>query len=189
MLRIALIGFGVLVAVVVVAVVGATATGYLVVGDPGSALGQALTGDFDRPNVSVEETTVGPVGVPKGGISDVDSEGATVRNRIRIENPNHLGGKVRVVEYDVYLSGDRDGSYEYLGTGTVRGIDVPPNGTVTETNEFNVTHENLVTAAGRSGLSGLVSGGTWYARVEGNATVALGPASFDVGFESVREVS
>ena len=189
MLRTALIGVGVVVAFVGVVLVGAIATGYLVVGDPGAAAGQVLSGDFESPNVSAEETHIGPVGAPEGSISEVGTEGATVRNRLRIENPNHLGGTVRIVEYDVSLSGDRDGPYEYLGNGTVRDLSVPPNGTVTETNEFEVGYEDLVSATGRSGLSGLVDGGTWYARVKGNATVALGPANFDIGFESVRELS
>ena len=188
MLRKVLVGAGVVVAVAVLAVVAAVATGYLVVGDPGAAAGQVLTGNFDEPGVSVEETRIGPVGVPEAGIEDVGTDGATVRNEFRINNTNHLGGRVRAVEYDVYLSGDRDGEYDHVGNGSMHDLRVPPNGTVTETNTFDVAYEDLVAATGGAGIEGLVGGATWYARVEGEATVALGPASFTVEFETVNEV-
>jgi len=189
MLRKVLLAASVVVAVIAVVAVAAVATGYIVVGDPATAAGQVLTGDFEDPNVTVEETRVGPVGAPEGSIEDVDRDGATVSNRIRVENPNHLGGRVRSVEYDVYLSGNRQGPYEYLGNGSVRDLTVPPNGTVTETNEFDVAYEDLVRATGKSGVQGLAGGGTWYARVEGEAAIALGPASFSVEFEKVSELS
>lgn len=188
MLRKALAAAGAVVVLVVVLLLGAVATGYLVVDNPGAAAAQVVSGEFKEPNVTVEETRIGPVGVPEAGIQDVDRDGATVRNGFRIENPNHLGGVVRSVKYDVYLSGDRNGDYEYLGNGTLRDLSVPPNGTVTETNEFDVAYEDLVSATGSAGLSGLVDGATWYARVEGEAAIALGPASFTVEFETINEM-
>jgi LEA14-like dessication related protein len=111
-----------------------------------------------------------------------------MRNRIRVENPNHLGGQVRAVEYDVYMSGDRSGPYEYVGNGSIRDLTVPPNGTVTETNEFDIAYEDLISATGGAGVQGLVGGATWYARIDGEAEIALGPASFTVEFESVEEI-
>lgn len=188
MLRAALTVIGVLVVLLTVVVAGAMATGYLVVGDPGAAASQVLSGDFESPNVTVEETRIGPVGVPEGGIEEIDEDGATMSNRLRVENPNHLGGVVQVVEYDVYMSGDRDGEYDYVGNGTVRDLRVPPNGTATETNELEIGYEDLVAATGGAGLEGLVGGGTWYARIDGEAEIALGPASFTVEFEKVNEV-
>jgi hypothetical protein len=131
--------------------------------------------------------TIGPLGAPEGSVSEIGTEGATFRNEFYVRNPNHLGGTVDLIEYDVYLSDDRDGPYEYLGNGTVEGLSVPPNGTVTETNEFNVEHEDFLTATGTS-APGAVIGGTLYARVEGEATVDLEVTSFAVEFETVEEI-
>ena len=188
MLRKVLIGVGVVLGAGAIALVAAVATGYLIVGDPGAAAGQVLAGDFEEPDVSVEETRIGPVGVPEAGLTEIDEEGATVSNRIRVDNPNHLGGVVRFVEYDVYISGSRDREYDYVGNGTVRDLRVPPNGTVTETNRFNVAYEEIVSATGGETVEGLVGGATWYARTEGEAAIALGPASFTVEFETVNEI-
>ena len=178
---------GVVVLVLVVVVVGAVATGYVVVGEPGAAASQVLSGDFREPDVGAERITVGPLGAPEGSISDVGTEGATFRNEFYVRNPNHLGGTVDLIEYDVYLSGDRDGPYEYLGTGTVEDLRVPPNGTVTETNEFDVEYDDFLTATGAS-APGAVVGGKLYAKVEGEATVDLGVTSFSVEFETVEEI-
>jgi len=178
---------GVLLLLVVVVVVGAVATGYVVVGEPGAAASQVLSGDFREPEVGAEEMTLGPLGAPEGSVQDIGTDGATFRNEFYVRNPNHLGGTVDLVEYDVYLSGDRDGPYEFLGSGTVEGLSVPPNGTATETNEFDVEHDDLLAAVGTS-APGAVVGGTLYARVEGEATIDLGVTSFTVGFETVEEI-
>lgn len=181
---------GVLVFLCAAVIVGALLTGYLVVGDPGAAASQILSGDFQEPTVSVEETQVGPVGAPEAGVTEVDERGATVRNKFRVDNPNHLGGSVDLIEYDVYLSGDRDGPYEYLGNGMIERLELPPDGTVTETNDFDVAYDDLLTATGTSAPGAVVGDtGTIYARVEGEATIDLGPVSFSVEFETVEEVS
>lgn len=178
---------GVLLLLVVIVVVGAVTTGYIVVGEPGAAASQILTGDIQKPEVGAEEMTVGPLGAPEGRIQDVGTDGATFRNGFYVRNPNHIGGTVDLIEYDVYLSGDRDGPYEYLGSGTVEGLSVPPNGTVTETSEFDVEYDDLLAAAGAS-APGAVVDGTLYARVEGEATIDLGVTSFTVEFETVEEL-
>ena len=178
---------GVLLLLVVIVVVGAVATGYIVVGEPGAAASQVLSGDFQKPDVGAEKMTVGPLGAPEGGVSEIGTEGATFRNEFYVRNPNHLGGTVDLIEYDVYLSGDRDGPYEYLGNGTVEDLSVPPNGTVTETNEFDTEYEDISTATVTS-APGAVVGGTLYAKVEGEATIDLGVTSFSVEFETVEEI-
>ncbi|MDZ7687660.1 MAG: LEA type 2 family protein [Halobacteriales archaeon] len=178
---------GVVVLLLVVIVVGAVATGYIVIGEPSTAASQILTGDLREPEVGAEEMTIGPLGAPEGSISNVGTDGATFRNEFYVRNPNHIGGTVDLVEYDVYLSGDRDGPYEYLGSGTVEGLEVPPNGTVTETNEFDVGYDDFLTATGTS-APGAVVGGTLYAKVEGEATIDLGVTSFTVEFETVEEI-
>lgn len=177
----------VVVFLVVAVVVGAVLTGFVVVGEPGEAVSQVLSGDFQEPDVGAEEMTVGPLGVPEGSVSDLGTEGATFRNEFYVRNPNHLGGAVDLIEYDVYLSGSRDGQYEHLGTGTVEGLEVPPNGTVTESNEFDIEYDDFLAATGAS-APGAVVGGTLYARVEGEATVDLGVTSFTVEFETVEEI-
>ena len=178
---------GILLLLVVLVVVGAVATGYIVVGEPGAAASQILTGDIQEPTVSVGETHVGPVGTPEGSLREIDEEGVTVRNEFRVENPNHLGGTVDTIEYDVYLSGDRDGPYEFLGSGTVEGLSVPPNGTVMETNDFDIEYDDLLAATGAS-APGAVVDGTLYSRVEGEATIDLGVTAFTVEFETVEEL-
>jgi hypothetical protein len=188
MLKKILAAVGVILFLGVLLVGGAVVTGYVVVGDPGAAATQILTGDFEEPDVAAEEMEIGPVGAPEGGMEDIDQDGATFRNEFRIDNPNHIGGVVSLVEYDVYMAGSRDGEYEYVGNGSIRDLRVPPNGTVTERNEFDVAYDDLITATGVAGPAGLVGGATWYARVEGVATVDLGPVSFDVEFETVEEV-
>jgi len=182
-----LAGAGVVVFLIIAVVVGAVLAGYIVVGEPGAAASQVLSGNFQKPDVGAEKMTVGPLGAPEGGVNDVGTDGATFRNEFYVRNPNHLGGTVDLIEYDVYLSGDRDGPYEYLGTGTVEGLRVPPNGTVTETNEFDVEYEDFLAATGTSAPSAVV-GGTLYAKVEGEATVDLGVTSFTVEFETVEEI-
>lgn len=178
---------GVLILLVVIVVVGAVATGYIVVGEPGAAASQILTGDMQEPEVGAEEMTIGPLGAPEGGIQDAGTDGATFRNRFYVRNPNHIGGTVDLIEYDVYLSGNRDGPYEYLGNGTVEGLRVPPNGTAKETNEFDIEYDDMLAAAGAS-APGAVVDGTLYARIEGEATIDLGVTAFTVGFETVEEL-
>jgi len=187
MLEKALAAAGVLAILIVALVAGAVLTGYIVVGEPGAAASQVLSGDLQEPEVGAEEMTVGPLGAPEGSVSEVGADGATFRNEFYVRNPNHLGGTVDLIEYDVHLSGSRDGPYEYLGNGTVEGLRVPPNGTVTETNEFDVKHGDFFSAVGTS-APGAAVGGTLYARVEGEATIDLGVTSFAVGFETVEEI-
>ena len=57
---------GVVVLVLVAVVVGAVLTGFIVVGEPGAAVSQVLSGDFREPDVGVEEMTLGPLGAPEG---------------------------------------------------------------------------------------------------------------------------
>jgi len=116
----------------------------------------------------------------------VGTDGATFRNEFYVDNPNHLGGTVSLVEYDVYLAGSRGGPYEFLGSGAIEGLEVPPNGTVTESNEFDVEYDDFLRAMGISATGAL--DGTWYARIEGEATVDLGPVSFSIEFEEIEEI-
>ncbi len=177
---------GVLVFIAIAVLGGAVLTGYIVVDDPGAAASQILSGDFEDPEVSAEQVELGPLGAPQGSIQDIDTDGATFRNEFSVRNPNHLGGTVSLIEYDVYLAGSRGGPYERLGSGTVEGLEIPPNGTVTESNEFDVEYDDFLRAMGVS-APGVVDG-TWYARIEGEATVDLGPASFTVEFEEIEEI-
>lgn len=168
-------------------IVGALLTGYLVVDEPGAAASQVLTGDLQEPDVEVKEMEIEPLGVPEGDLRGADADGVTFSNEFYISNPNHIGGAVDLIKYDVYLSGDRDGPYEYLGTGTVEDMEVPPNGTVTETNEFDAEYDDLLTALSVT-APGAVVDGTVHARIEGEATFDLGVASFTVEFEETEEI-
>ena len=148
---------GVLVFIAIAVLGGAVLTGYIVVDDPGAAASQILSGDFEDPEVSAEQVELGPLGAPQGSIQDIDTDGATFRNEFSVRNPNHLGGTVSLIEYDVYLAGSRGGPYERLGSGTVEGLEIPPNGTVTESNEFDVEYDDSVmwSAASRAASSAL----------------------------------
>jgi len=179
---------GVLVFILVALVGAALLTGYITVGDPGEAAGQLLSGDVREPGVEIESIDIGPVGVPKGSISDVDTGGATVETRFTVNNTNEIGGRVDLIEYDAYMSGNRDGPYEFVGQGNITDLEIPPNATVTETNSFDTEYDDFATALGLTGPSAVLSGSA-YMRIEGVATIDMGPVDFSVEFEDTREVS
>lgn len=172
---------------VTVAVVGAALlTGYITVGDPGEAAGQLLSGDIREPGVEIERTDTGPVGAPQGDISDIGTGGVTVETEFTVNNTNHIGGTVDLIEYDAYVSGDRGGPYEFVGEGEMTDLEIPPNGTVTETNSFDVEYDDFAAAMGFA--PDAVASGNGYMRIEGVVMINIRPISFSIEFAEVREI-
>ncbi|MDY6779885.1 MAG: hypothetical protein SV760_04950, partial [Halobacteria archaeon] len=57
--------------------VGAVVSGYVIVGDPGKAVSQVLSGNVTAPDVGVESVGVGKVNVPSVRVSDASIKEVT----------------------------------------------------------------------------------------------------------------
>lgn len=179
---------GIIVFIVVALVGAALLTGYITVSDPAEAAGQLLSGDVREPGVEIEKMEIGPVGVPEGSISDIDTGGMTVETEFSVNNTNAIGGKVDLIEYDAYMSGNPNGPYEFVGSGNITNLEIPPNATVTETNSFDTDYDDFATAMGLTGPNAVLTGSA-YMRIEGVATIDMGPVAFSIEFKETREVS
>lgn len=168
---------------VVFASVAAVATGYIMIGDPGTAVSQVATGNVTAPNTSIEnvryESGGGDIG--PGGLSSQ----VTMRFDLVIDNrPNAVGGSVDVIDYDVAVSEDPEGPFERIGSGRIPGVTVPPGERVSEESAFTMEATSMAEALGGS----LDTGSDRYTRISGNATVGFGPFRFTVPFEDVSRM-
>ncbi|MDY6779000.1 MAG: hypothetical protein SV760_00305, partial [Halobacteria archaeon] len=129
---------------------------------------------------------VGKVKVPSVRISDASIKEVTFEIEFFVNNThNALGGKLDSVEYAVYMSGSRDGDYSFVGNGSMGQVTVPPSERTTEVGGFEAEYSDIVSAVGSSAVE---SEGSLYARVEGEASIRLGPFGFSVPFEETRRV-
>lgn len=174
---------GVAVVLVVFAGVVAVASGFILIGDPGTAISQVATGDVTAPNTSVEDVRFDSGG---GDIGPAGLQGqVTLRFDLVINNSmNEIGGTVDEIDYDVAVSSTRTGPFTKVGDGRIRGLTVPPGRQVSEEASFTMDTITMAEALGGS----LDASSDRYTRVSGNATIAFGPFRFDVPFEQVSRM-
>jgi hypothetical protein len=174
---------GVAVLLVVFAGVVAVASGYIMIGDPGTAISQVATGEVTAPNMTVENVRFDSDG---GDIGPIGLQGqVTLMFDLVINNSmNEIGGTVDEIDYDVGVSSTRSGPYTKVGDGRIRGLTVPPGRQVSEEASFTMDTVSMAEALGRS----LDTSSDRYTRVSGNATIAFGPFRFDVPFEQVSRM-
>lgn len=168
------------VGVVLLLVVGAVLTGYVIVDDPAAAAGEVLSGDVQTPEVSVDGWR----------IDQENSTGDTFvfRGDVHVNNSmNAVGGSVDVVEYDAYVSGRPDEGFEKVGEGEIQDLVIRPNESITRETSFEAQRDDVLSAAGGSAVDG-VTGLSMYMRVDGVARLSFGPFAFEVEFQHTEQM-
>lgn len=178
-----LVGWIVVAAIVLAfGIVAATASGYLLIGDPVSAAGQLASGDVTPPNVTAENVRVTGADPSIGADPDATVE---VRFDLVVNNTaNAIGGSVDQVDYTVSLSDERKGPYQQVGRGDISDLAVPPGERVGQASDFEMGARDFATAMG----STIGGGDEDYVRVSGSASFAFGPFGIEVPFTQIRRV-